>query len=301
MNRMLVPNVAALALAGLSFAQQTTISHSDGAGSPLLHVEQLVGDQYSGFRHSCLLVYADGRYHRETRQQEQTDGRATENWLSPEVFEGGITSGDLRRVKEIVESDSFRAINGTVGDPSILRGSIVLSLRGSGVTPEHDLDIFEASIAHLSGSQGFEVIRSTPSLREETSLKLFVNWVREIEKRKEVRLDNAAANNCATSTPPRGGSLTEPSTRLTARPIYTPGPDSSIDGRDASHAGTVLVQIVVNGDGSVGPVAVKRGIDPPLDRAAMDAVRKWRFSPARLDGMAVPSVMKVEVTFHRTP
>lgn len=297
MCRVLIPSVAALALAGISFAQQTPISSIYGTGSPLLHVEQLVGDQYSGFRHSCLLVYADGRYHREIRRQDHTNGRASEDWLSPEVFEGGILADDLQRLNEIVESDGFRSINGTVGDPAILRESIVLNLRTDGVTPEHDLDILEASIAHSNGLQGFEVYRSTPGLREENSLRLFVSWVGEVEKRKEVRLDKAAANNCATTSSPRGGSLTEASTRLFARPIYTPGPDSSVSGRDAKHVGTVTVRILVNGDGSVGPVTVKRGIDPVLDRAALESVRKWKFSPARLFGMAVPTLMDVEVRF----
>lgn len=34
-----------------------------------------------------------------------------------------------------------------------------------------------------------------------------------------------------------------------------------------------------------------------LDEAALEAVRKWRFEPARLNGVAVPIVMTVTIRF----
>jgi TonB family protein len=291
--------LVALAVAlGTGFAQ-TPGSSGKGTPSILVHVEELAGEQYSGFTQSCLLVYADGRYHREIRHQEHADGRAWGDWLLPQAFEGVLRADDLERLREIVESDSFRVIAATVGDPATLRDSIVFNLRG--VTPEHDLDILAASVSHPTGSQGFEVLRSTPGLRMENSFKLFVRWIDEVEKRKEGQLDKAAANRCATSSSPRGSSLAEPTTPLTPRPIYTPPPDSSINQGNANYSGTVVVQAVVNGDGSVGPVSVKHGIDPELDQAALASVRKWRFSPARLHGMAIPALTDIEVHFFSKP
>jgi protein TonB len=36
---------------------------------------------------------------------------------------------------------------------------------------------------------------------------------------------------------------------------------------------------------------------PLLDQAAIDAVQRWTFTPARLNGEAFPVVMTVTVTF----
>jgi protein TonB len=128
-------------------------------------------------------------------------------------------------------------------------------------------------------------------------LKEFVGWVGEVEKRKEGRLDKTAANNCTTSSSPRNGPSRELATSLVAKPIYTPDPDYPIDERNAKHTGTVLVQAIVNPDGSVGSVSVKQGINPVLDRSALDAVRKWKFAPARLNGVAIAMPTNVKVHF----
>jgi protein TonB len=59
----------------------------------------------------------------------------------------------------------------------------------------------------------------------------------------------------------------------------------------------MVVQIVVNADGSVTPVSVKKQTDPVVDQSALDAVRKWRFAPARIAGIAVATQMDVEIVF----
>ena len=43
-------------------------------------------------------------------------------------------------------------------------------------------------------------------------------------------------------------------------------------------------------------VRVLRSV-PLLDQAAIDAVRRWEFSPTRLNGVAIPVVMTVTVNF----
>ena len=175
----------------------------------------------------------------------------------------------------MVESEEFRAIAGTVGNPSGLRSNLLYGPRG--VTPRSDIDILTASVAHPSGPQVFEVFLD--NVRLENSLKSFVTWIDGAEKRKDRPLDKAAANNCATSSPPGTSSSWEPTTNLVATPISTPDPDYPVAERDARHAGTVQVQAIVNADGSVGPVSVTRGINPVLDQRALEAVRKWRFAP----------------------
>jgi TonB family protein len=67
----------------------------------------------------------------------------------------------------------------------------------------------------------------------------------------------------------------------------------------------VLVHAVVREDGSVGPACVLYESYPRLGfgDAALTAVKKWRYNPARLNGEAVPVSFLVIVEFfvHHTP
>jgi TonB family protein len=69
------------------------------------------------------------------------------------------------------------------------------------------------------------------------------------------------------------------------------------DARRRGIEGEVLLQIVVRADGSVGDVRVRRGLESGLDQRAIDAVRQWRFSPAKRRGAAVDVVVEVSVEF----
>ena len=60
--------------------------------------------------------------------------------------------------------------------------------------------------------------------------------------------------------------------------------------------GVVILEAIIDEHGGVKSVSVLRSI-PLLDAAALDAVRQWRFTPARLNGEAVPVVMTVTVRF----
>ena len=66
--------------------------------------------------------------------------------------------------------------------------------------------------------------------------------------------------------------------------------------RTAGKQGTVILEAVIAEDGQVRDVRVLRSIQF-LDRAAMDAVRQWQFTPTLLNGQPVPVVMTVTVTF----
>jgi protein TonB len=66
--------------------------------------------------------------------------------------------------------------------------------------------------------------------------------------------------------------------------------------RQAHIDGVVILEAVLDDQGRVESVRVLRSI-PMLDQAAVDAVRQWRFTPALLNGQAVPVVMTVTVNF----
>ncbi len=62
--------------------------------------------------------------------------------------------------------------------------------------------------------------------------------------------------------------------------------------------GTVLVRVQVDASGNPSEVSIaRRSGSRELDRAALDAVRKWRFRPAIRGGRPIASVAEVPVEF----
>ncbi|HEY0333354.1 MAG TPA: TonB family protein [Stenotrophomonas sp.] len=62
--------------------------------------------------------------------------------------------------------------------------------------------------------------------------------------------------------------------------------------------GSVIVRVDVDASGRPGGVTlVQRSGSRELDRAAMEAVRHWRFQPAQRDGQAVPGSIDVPFEF----
>jgi len=62
-------------------------------------------------------------------------------------------------------------------------------------------------------------------------------------------------------------------------------------------SGVVLIQAIVNTDGSVGPASVVRHSDAEFDDSALAAVRQWRYEPAMLRGAPVRVYLTITVTF----
>ena len=73
--------------------------------------------------------------------------------------------------------------------------------------------------------------------------------------------------------------------------------DYTEDARRRGVSGDVVLEIVVRRDGSVGDVRIMRGLPGGLNDRAVDAVRQWRFTPARRQGAAVDVVVEVAVEF----
>jgi protein TonB len=65
---------------------------------------------------------------------------------------------------------------------------------------------------------------------------------------------------------------------------------------NAGVQGAVIVEAVIDGNGSVAATRVVRSI-PLLDQAALDAVKQWKFTPALLNGAPTPVVVTMTVNF----
>jgi protein TonB len=72
-------------------------------------------------------------------------------------------------------------------------------------------------------------------------------------------------------------------------------PDSA---RREGAEGVVLVKALVQADGAIGAVEVERSSGhAALDRAAIQAVREWRFRPAERSGARVAAWVVVPIHF----
>jgi TonB family protein len=88
-----------------------------------------------------------------------------------------------------------------------------------------------------------------------------------------------------------GAGITAPSILREIRPDYTE------EGRRRAIEGDVVVEIVVRADGSVGSVTLLKGLGAGLDERAIEAVRQWRFNPAKRYGTPVDVIVEVSVEF----
>jgi periplasmic protein TonB len=95
-----------------------------------------------------------------------------------------------------------------------------------------------------------------------------------------------------------GGGPYRPGSGIEApRLLHEVKADYTEDARRRGLSGEVVLEIVVRRDGSVGDVRVLQGLAGGLNERAMQAVRQWRFTPARRLGTPVDVIVEVAVEF----
>jgi protein TonB len=68
--------------------------------------------------------------------------------------------------------------------------------------------------------------------------------------------------------------------------------------RDARLEGRVVYQAIISPTGCVREIRLVKRVDLILDLAGLAALARWRYTPATLDGQAVPVYLTVTVTFN---
>ncbi|HEX9157810.1 MAG TPA: energy transducer TonB, partial [Syntrophales bacterium] len=72
--------------------------------------------------------------------------------------------------------------------------------------------------------------------------------------------------------------------------------------RQRGYEGDVLIAAEVRADGRIGAVRVKRSSGyASLDNSALEAVRAWRFEPARRMGAVVDAWVEIPIRFKLSP
>ena len=90
-----------------------------------------------------------------------------------------------------------------------------------------------------------------------------------------------------------GNGVTTPKLIHEVKPTYRAG------AMRAKIQGRVVLEAVVLVDGTVGEVRVTRSLDKQygMDDEAASVLKKWTFAPGMKDGIAVPVVIEIEMTF----
>ena len=92
--------------------------------------------------------------------------------------------------------------------------------------------------------------------------------------------------------------LTYQSASFNAAYLHNPVPDYPSVSRRLGEQGKVLLRVQVTVDGAAGSVALQTSSGSTrLDQAALEAVKKWRFVPAKRGGQAVSASVVVPVSF----
>jgi len=78
--------------------------------------------------------------------------------------------------------------------------------------------------------------------------------------------------------------------------IHDVAPEYPVLALQSKLEAVVIIEAVIATDGSVRDARVLRS-HPLFDRAAVDAVRQWRYEPTRLNGQPVPVIVTVTVQF----
>lgn len=89
-----------------------------------------------------------------------------------------------------------------------------------------------------------------------------------------------------------GGKVTQPRKTKDKKPVYP------VSMQRARVVGAVIMEAAITASGCVGHARVVRGVQTPLDLAALQGVLGWRFEPTLLDGKPVPVIFTATMNFN---
>lgn len=81
------------------------------------------------------------------------------------------------------------------------------------------------------------------------------------------------------------------------RALYSPNPSYSEEARRAKLQGVCILGVIVGPDGLPQEVKIERPLGHGLDEKAIEAVKQWKFDPARRNGTPIAVKINVEVQF----
>jgi TonB family protein len=170
-----------------------------------------------------------------------------------------------------------------------------LSARDFAITQDgvrQTISIFESKSGDLgSYTLGYYAV---PSTGDRTFRKIEVTGRNSAMARLDYR-PGYYTKPMSSPTPARG---TEAGSDIpTPRVLYRVDPEYSEAARKAKYSGVVVLSIEVGKSGRASDIKVVRSLGMGLDEKAIEAVRKWKFVPARKNGAPIAVRTQFEVTF----
>lgn len=140
----------------------------------------------------------------------------------------------------------------------------------------------------------------------ETSFKIHARFnplLREANSDVELESPRTELNAAASPTTlldlgPDVHHLSEPGI-IAPKQIYSPEPEFSEESRKEKQHGIVGIGLVVGIDGLPRDLRILCSSIPGSNENAVNAVKQWKFTPAKKDGKAVPAAIEIDVSFYR--
>jgi protein TonB len=172
--------------------------------------------------------------------------------------------------------------------------SLVVSAETSFVPPPPTIELTPTPLsAAESTPPAIHVIATTADVRQ--------NMPTLSQKERAPRTNSTSGRRRVSSLAPTGMSAgsgggagyVPPQFLLRYKPPYP------AEARAQRIEGVVLLLVGVDAEGHVTSANIQHGSGHAmLDRAALDAVRKWRFSPALQSGRAIPATVEIPIRFN---
>jgi TonB family protein len=96
------------------------------------------------------------------------------------------------------------------------------------------------------------------------------------------------------------GSVAGPGANLGTRLIHRVAPEYPPEAKERNIQGTVVLLVEIQADGTIGEVGIASG-DPLLARAAVKAVRQWRYQPYSVQGQPAQRQTRISIKFSLAP
>jgi protein TonB len=74
-------------------------------------------------------------------------------------------------------------------------------------------------------------------------------------------------------------------------------PNYSRNAMASKTQGNINYEAIVLTDGTVGAVRLTSLLHPELEHAGLEAIRQWKFTPARRGGSVIPLIVEIEMSF----
>jgi periplasmic protein TonB len=172
--------------------------------------------------------------------------------------------------------------------PSLIIKSMIISAQREETIPDH--------LASQS-PQPSKPKHRTPSQTKNSLTKVAISeQVIQQEIKSEAVILNASISSPLETTPTVTELLVMPHTD--AEQLNNPAPVYPVLSRRAREQGVVILEILVLADGSVGEIGITKSSGyTKLDRAAIEAVRQWRFVAARRGNQAIDFRYELPIEF----